>query len=275
MTSVPTVARHTKHKLKFCAYCGGVIRKPKKNETLPLSEKLEREHVIPDSIYPEVIRTTDLRLLTIDACGECNDSFVDDETDFRNLLPFVAGVPNAVAQSLFETTMRSLREQPDRRKRWFALQRAFQFIDSGGKTQVWAYPAKSRAFMRICKKIIRGLCWEHGLPWPVPEERVWSHVQTLQMPEKFETHFVKLAREEQVIRYWFWPVNNQTVHSYWLLTFLGNCTISATASAFDCDRFPVMGVRETAEWGADQWLQQRGIKPSPPWTELAHAGELV
>ena len=84
---------------------------------------------------------------------------------------------------------------------------------------------------------------------------------------------MKLAREEQVIKYWYWPVNNQTVHSYWLITFLEHCAISATVSAFDCDRYPIMGVRESAEWAADEWLKKRRVQPSPPWTERAREME--
>src|SRR6266571_8484988 len=156
LTSSLTVARsysvqsftQMQHK-KVCAYCGEHTR------------KLEREHAIPNCLYPKSRSQSRVQRITVPSCAACNRGWSDDEAHFRNVL-LLAGEPNSAVRELWETTTRRSFEDVDGRRRIKDLVEQFVPIRVEGFNRQMIYPARDNRVRRVLKKIVRGLSHFHG-----------------------------------------------------------------------------------------------------------------
>jgi len=135
------------------------------------------DHVLPHCTYPGSLAQSNIPRITVIACSCCNNSFSDDETHFRNIIPFCGLDPGPLIQELFETGVLHSLDEVDGERRRVDLLKIIR-PGSDGRMRVW--PEEDERFMRILRKIVRGLCRHHNLDWPVSEARV--HVEKLIYP---------------------------------------------------------------------------------------------
>jgi hypothetical protein len=84
------------------------------------------------------------------------------------------------------------------------------------------YPAKDPRFMRVLRKVIRGLSAHHKLRSPVADEQVWADVQRFAVPSEFLLGMTEAHAEHDVLRYRYGTLpDDDLIHSFWLLEFFG------------------------------------------------------
>lgn len=132
-----------------CAYCGA-------------GEATTVDHVIPRALYPESRRTSEIQRITLPACETCNGSWVDDEPHFRNIL-LISGESTLVVDELWRGKTR----------------RSFEQVDGlrMGARGTRSTPANDPRFMRVQRKVIRGLSHHHKVLTAVSDEQMWADVQ--------------------------------------------------------------------------------------------------
>jgi len=194
-----------KSKQVSCAYCGA-------------SESSTRDHVIPRALYPESKSNSTIQRITVPACSPCNESWMDDEPHFRNML-LISGESNPPVFDLWEGKVnRSFKEKDGlRRKRDLIKQMVQVDIDQGKRHMV--YPAKDGRVMHVIRKVIRGLCYHHHLPSPVSDDQVWADIQRYQIPPAFMDEMISSHVEEDIFGYSYSAIDDADFHSSWLLTF--------------------------------------------------------
>lgn len=192
--------------IKKCAFCGG----PAGKDT--------REHVIPSALYPDSKATSRVQKITVPACLACNKSWQDDEPHFRTML-LISGEANSVVKELWHgPTRRSFRHADgDRRRREVASQLVPVKRPSGNRHLV--YPARDPRVLRVVRKVIRGLCHKHNLLSPVSDRQVWADIQKFGIPPEFASAFKEAHAEQDILRYQFAPLDDEHIHSVWILTF--------------------------------------------------------
>jgi hypothetical protein len=189
-----------------CAYCG-------------CDGKSEREHVIPKCLYPESRGKSNSKIqrLTVPSCSSCNRAWSADEAHFRNILA-IAGEGNEAVRELWTTTVRrGFHDDVDGQGQCCIKQMVPVEIDGQPRHKV--FPAHDGRVMRVVRKIIRGLCFHHGLDGPVPDTAVFADVLKFTMPPDVLENMPLLHREADIFQYRFAPVLNDELHSGWLLTF--------------------------------------------------------
>lgn len=195
-----------------CAYCGNA------------SGRLTREHVVPSSLYPASKETSKVQRITVPACRDCNHGWSDDEAHFRNVLT-VAGELNDVARELWNGKIKRSFEKGDGHRRFIDLYDQMQSVqtDSGERHKV--FPANDTRFLRVLRKIARGLHHHCGLWTPVPDERVTADVLQISIPAEFSEGMPLLHCESDIFQYQF-EVFDQfadiPMSSVWLMTFFEN-----------------------------------------------------
>src|SRR5688572_17068930 len=128
---------------KPCAYCG----KP--------SDKRDKEHVFPRSLYPASKANSKVQRLTIPACNKCNNSWADDEAHFRNVL-VVAGDPTSPArEELWKSTVDRSFNLTDGLKRMNDLLLQMKPIKYEEQDRHMVFPGNDPKVIRVCKKIDR------------------------------------------------------------------------------------------------------------------------
>lgn len=152
---------------KVCAYCGG------RASTF--------DHVVPKGLYPMSARKGNIQLLTVPACTKCNESYSDDEEHFRNVITCLGENLPLVSELFYDKvnasfvkgkSLRHLRQLVD-------LMKAYE--NSEGKRYV-IYPMKDERFVRILKKIFRGLAFHH-FGCQISEENIWIDVLKYVIPQ--------------------------------------------------------------------------------------------
>lgn len=193
---------------KNCAYCG------------LSSEQLTRDHVVPNSLYPPSRATSKVPRLTVPACRSCNQNWSDDEAHFRNVL-IVAGDANDVVRDLWNgKVLRSFREL-DGRRRINDLWQQMQSVETPSGERRLIFPANDDRFLRILKKIVRGLHF-HELSRDVSDGMVHVDLLRWKIPQEFIEPMPTLHRESDVFEYQFELFDAFTdipMSSAWLLRF--------------------------------------------------------
>lgn len=198
---------------KACAYCGkqGV--------------KLTGDHVFPKSLYPASIRTTtNVPLLTIPACADCNNGWANDEAHFRNILA-VSGDPNEAVNELWHSTIQRGFEQADAQKRLVDLWEQLHPVETDTGIRHAVHPASDPRFVRVLKKIIRGLHYHHQLWHPVPETMVEVDILRYLVPPEFEASLPNYHRVSEIVQYQFMSFkadDDTPMSSAWIFTFFEN-----------------------------------------------------
>lgn len=198
---------------EICAYCGK-----------PASD---REHVFPKCLYPMSKNKSKIQRLTIPACNECNKSWSDDEAHFRDIM-FLAGDPGGIANELWRTVHRSLKEIDGRRR---AKDIVSQFIPVG-ENNYKIYPGKDERVIRVVKKVIRGLSYYHKIMTAVPDSLVWVNILKFQIPKNFLDEMSYSHREKDIAEYKYQALNDyeHDICSAWIITFLGRITFIGIVS---------------------------------------------
>lgn len=200
-------------KEKLCAYCGKTAS--------------DREHVFPKCLYPASRSKSEIQRLTIPACNECNNSWSDDEAHFRNIM-FLAGEPGGIANELWRTVQRSLKEIDGRRR---SKDIVSQFVPVG-ENNYKIYPGKDERVIRVVKKVIRGLSYYHKIMTAVPESLVWVNILKFQIQKNFLDEMVYSHREKGIAEYRYQVLNNyeRDIYSAWIITFFGRIPFIGTVS---------------------------------------------
>ncbi len=182
---------------RTCAYCGGVATTV--------------DHVIPSCLYPPSKATSKVQRITVPACIPCNQSWVDDEPHFRSVL-LMAGDATPVVRELWEGKTRRSFQQPDGERR---LRDLAELLKPEGERHK-IFPAADPRFMRVLRKVIRGLSHHHQLLTPVPDEQVWADVQRYHVPDSLLEEMTRAHAEPDILEYRFsqpkWKGMNSTWH---------------------------------------------------------------
>lgn len=195
---------------KKCAYCG----KPEADTV---------DHVIPRSLYPKSIGSSAVRL-TVPCCEACNRSWSDDEAHFRTMMA-LAGEPNAVATELWTGKIaRSFREA-DGKRRFLDVWANMEAVLTPAGERHKIYPASDTRFIRVLRKIVRGLHYHHKLGDPVPDNMVGAGLLRYHVPEEITEAMPRYEFGRDVFEYQFETFDqfpDIPMSSGWLLTFFGN-----------------------------------------------------
>jgi len=188
----------------ICTYCGG------KATTV--------DHVVPRGLYPPSKAGSRVQRITVPACSRCNSGWADDEPHFRTVL-LLAGEANPIVRELWEGKTRRSFLQPDggRRRRHVAQLLIPVELPEGERHKI--YPADDPRFMRILRKVIRGLCHHHGLLPVVSDDQVWADVQRYPIPSELFDEMTKAHAMPDIIEYRYSHVQADDIHSTWHLRF--------------------------------------------------------
>lgn len=131
----------------------------------------------------------------------------------------IAGEPNPPVRELWETTALRSFNKVDGPKRLDDLFRQMRPVGTPTGDRHIVYPAQDERFMRVLRKIVRGLSYHHGVLSPVPDSRVSADVLRYVVPQEFLDEMEPYHREQDIVEYRFQVLNLPEVHSVWLLTF--------------------------------------------------------
>ena len=192
--------------MKICAYC--------RKSGLPL----EREHVVPRSLYPKSRAASKVQRLTVWACRQCNNAWSNDEAHFRNMM-VIAGEPNDPVKELWSTTVKRGFQQIDGKKRIEDLFSQFVPTVVDGENRYMVYPGRDERVLRVIRKIIRGLCFHHGISPHVADEQILADVLTHIVPAEYIEMMEYHHLDQDVFEYRFAVLDTPEIDSAWLLTF--------------------------------------------------------
>jgi hypothetical protein len=199
-------------KKNCCAYCGTT------------GVKLEREHVVPSSIYPPSKAGSKVQRLTVPACAGCNRGWSDDEAHFRNILS-IAGEPNSAVRELWDGSIGRSFEKVDGRRRVADIWERMRSVKVGAAERHAVYPADDLRFLRVLRKIVRGLHYHHGLDFPVTDDMIEADILRYMVPPDILESMPPHHRESDIFEYRF-EVFDESIDipmkSAWLLTFFEN-----------------------------------------------------
>jgi len=204
-----------------CAYCGNP------------SDKRDKEHVFPKSLYPPSKANSKVQRLTIPACNKCNNSWADDEAHFRNVL-VVAGDPTSPArEELWKSTIDRSFGLIDGFKRMNDSLLQMKPVKHEEQDRHMIFPGNDQKVIRVCKKIIRGLCYYHNIASPISEERVFIDVLKFEFPENLLGEMEYHHRDPDIVEYRFKVVKAENIQSAWLITFFKTVTFIGLVSMSD------------------------------------------
>ena len=199
-----------------CAYCGA-------------PDAGDHEHVIPKCLYPASKGTSRVQRLTVPACKHCNNGWSDDEAHFRNVM-LLAGEPNDAVHELWNTTAARSFQNVDGRRRVMDLVEMMKPIQTPEGERHIIFPAKDKRVMRVIRKVIRGLCHSQKVLTSVSETRVWVDVLKYVVPQAFLDEMSIHHREQDIVEYRYQVLNEEGIHSAWLLTFFERRTFIGIVS---------------------------------------------
>jgi hypothetical protein len=194
--------------MPLCAYCGSTAR------------NREKEHVIPRCLYSasKAKAKSTAQRLTIPACSNCNRSWSSEEAHFRNML-LIASNPHDAVTELWRTTVNRSFREVDGWSRATAL--FLQMVPTmiGNEARHKVYPGKDERVVRVVRKVIRGLCHYHGLATAVPDDAVFADVLAYEVPQAIAEELSLHHREMDIFNYRYSLIEDDLLHSGWLLTF--------------------------------------------------------
>jgi hypothetical protein len=195
---------------KKCAYCGGADAKTV-------------DHVIPRSLYPKSIGSS-VQRLTVPCCESCNNSWSDDEAHFRTMMT-LSGEANTVATELWTSkVVRGFREA-DGKRRFLDVWANMEAVLTPRGERHKIYPASDPRFIRVLRKIVRGLHYHHDLGDPVPDHMAGADLLRWGVPEDITEAMPRYHLGRDVFEYQFETFEqfrDIPMRSGWLLTFFGN-----------------------------------------------------
>ncbi|MDO9578815.1 MAG: hypothetical protein Q7J16_13110, partial [Candidatus Cloacimonadales bacterium] len=85
------------------------------------------------------------------------------------------------------------------------------------------FPGNDKKVIRVMKKIIRGLCYEHYNK-TIPDNQVWTDILKYKIPEQFENELNYAHREKDIVEYRYNKIDDSEIHSVWFITFFERTT---------------------------------------------------
>lgn len=159
-----------------------------------------------------------MQRITVPACSRCNNGWADDEPHFQTVL-LLAGDANPIVRELWESKTRRSFLQPDGHRRRRDVDQLLIPVELSEGKRHKIYPADDPRFMRILRKIIRGLCHHHGLLPVVFDDQIWADVQRYHIPSEILEKMTKPPCDADIIEYRFEHVQTDDIHSSWHLRF--------------------------------------------------------
>ncbi len=198
--------------MKSCAYCGvsGV--------------RLTKDHVIPKLLYPASKANSKVQRLTVRACEKCNNGWSDDEAHFRNVLMLCGEANQAVKELFSSSVIRGLRKE-DGKRRVSDLWKMMQPVQTPTGDRHIIYPATDLRFIRILKKIVRGLHFKHQFGRLISDEMITAELLTFIVPQEFIKIAPIIHYETDIFNYQFFnfdDFDDMPMSFVWILTFFEN-----------------------------------------------------
>ena len=203
-------------KTKMCAYCG---KEP----------GVTMDHVIPANLYPKSKADSKVQRRTVPCCVGCQKGFQDDEAHFRNVL-LVCGEPNAPARELWSEKVQRGFVEKDGRKRFQDFDEQLRDVVVGGRSRTMVFPEMDARFMRIVRKVVRGLSDYHHVLSAVSDHRVVARVFQDEFPEEILVNMQWPPYEQDILQYGYGVLHQVGIHSFWVLTFFERTTFLAAVS---------------------------------------------
>jgi hypothetical protein len=135
----------------------------------------------------------------------------------------LAGDPNSTVHELwYGKGLRSF-DQVDGLRRISDLVAVMHPVIVNGQARHVIYPGKDERFLRIVRKIIRGLSHFHEVLSPVADHRVWADVLTFQVPKALLDQMPIHHREMDIFQYRYQVLEDgeTNINSAWLMKFFG------------------------------------------------------
>lgn len=199
-------------KHRICAYCGDTAT--------------TRDHIIPKNLYPRSLRRPSIRLKTVPACRQCNETYSDDEELFRNVVT-VAGASTQTTKEIWTGPIRRSLMGPGGRRKFTDLYAQMVSVEVGGRERHVVFPANSAKVIRVVRKIVRGLCRLHGLDTWVTDDRVEAQGLQSRIPPYVFGEMMHCHAQPEVAEYWYSLAHDPTFHSYWILRFMSRAQYQA------------------------------------------------
>lgn len=194
---------------KLCAFCG--TRLTRENRT--------KEHVFPRNLYPQSKRNPDLQLLTVPCCETCNNSWSDDEAHFRMIMMLAGDPPTKVKQELWEGPVTRGFDKSYGQGRLQTLIDQMVPVELSSGRRHMIYPARDDRVLRVVRKIIKGLLYEHNLPSPVPDRAIKVYPVTFNIPVGILSRMEFYDCDLDIVEYGYTVLDLEGVHTIWLLNF--------------------------------------------------------
>lgn len=175
-------------------------------------------------LYPSSKAKSKVQRLTISACKECNNGWSDDEAHFRNVL-MLCGEANQVAEELFNSDVTRALHNKDGKRRVSDLWEIMRSVQTPTGDRRAIYPAVDLRFLRVLKKIVRGLHFHHHLGRLISNEMVRVKLLTFVIPQEFVEIAPIFHFESDIFSYQvfdFSDVDEMPMSSFWTLTFFEN-----------------------------------------------------
>lgn len=192
---------------ELCAYC------PKPPTT--------RDHVFPRNLYPLGERSS-CQLLTVPSCGECNGGYSDDEVAFRNVLIMAGDPPPPPRLELHAGTFQRSLRRGDGLLRLEELRAVMRPVVVQGQPRHMIFPCESPAFVRVMKKVTRGLIYAHLGRHGSLEPRLWITKLDYEIPPEFIEAMNYEHRNAAIVEYWFSGKVDSTIDSVWVVRFFNS-----------------------------------------------------
>jgi hypothetical protein len=180
------------------------------------------------ALYPKSLAKSRVQRIVVPACDACNDSWQDDEVHFRSML-LVCGQSTDVVKELWEGPVRRSFEKQDGYRRLADLHAQMVPVSSADGIRHRVYPDTDDRFLRVLRKIVRGLCYYHDLDGlPISDEQVWAGVLRDNIPPRILTAMTEGDTDTSVVRYFFdAPKDDSDLHSVWIIQFYGRAAFVA------------------------------------------------
>jgi hypothetical protein len=138
----------------------------------------------------------------------------------------LSGDASVVVNEIWRTKATRSFYEIDGRKRVLDLVSKFRRArDLPGRYKI--YPGKDARVRRVLRKVVRGLCYHHGLFPFVRDRQLWVDVLREGVPAEILNLMEAGHRDPMIFRYRWGLVRREGLHSYWLLTFYENKTFQA------------------------------------------------
>jgi hypothetical protein len=141
----------------------------------------------------------------------------------------LSGEPNAAARELWSGKIARSFRQSDGRRRFMDVWANMTAIQTPAGERHKIFPASDPRFLRVLRKIVRGLHYHHRLLSPIPDELVGADVVRVPIPKDITDSMPRYDFGPDIFEYQFETFDRFAeipMMSGWLLTFFENRTFA-------------------------------------------------